>query len=169
MRERTTMLTTPTGETTLTQDEYLALVSKAGQADYAIKVAKEHADMLTKASREFQSKTYDYFKEIAEGAIDHEEVTEVYNGLAALHGWATVTSLVTSLYTVEVRYEGMTIGYFESIEAMNEDDAIEQVENGINYEVEISITAEFNGDCISDRVGVDTYSHDLEYEAHLED
>lgn len=84
--------------------------------------------------------------EVREGNMERDYATALYNTIAEKVGGVTVES-IGGLYTVEVSYEGDVIMSVEGVEASDEDDATEQVSEGISVDdVTIHFTVSYNGD-----------------------
>lgn len=68
-----------------------------------------------------------------EGEIDDESATSIYNEIAELNGWATVTTLCPK-WTVQVQLFNETVGEFTDIEANDEDEACDKVRENIEID-----------------------------------
>jgi len=108
--------------------------------------------------------------EVREGSLDKEYAIELFNGIAMECGWETVDS-INSLYTVEVSYNGSTIGVFEGIEAHDEADAEDTLSNDIEIEGELSLTISHNGQTITGSAFIDGWNlaDELVFNAEVED
>ena len=78
--------------------------------------------------------------------VDRETAVALYNEIADYYGWEHMTALNT--YTVEVTYGGNLIGTF-SVEAEDEDAAIEEVQSNMEAEGTMTISLSYNDQEVS--------------------
>ena len=108
--------------------------------------------------------------EVRDGSLDKEYAWELFNAIAMECGWETVTS-ITNTFTVEVSYNGTTIGVFEGIEANDEADAEETISQDIEVEGELSLTLSHSGQTITGSAYIDSWNIDEElfFNAEIEE
>ena len=78
--------------------------------------------------------------------VDRETAIALYNEIADYYGWDPMTALNT--YTVEVTYGGNLIGTF-SVEAEDDDTAIEEVQTNMEAEGTMTISLSYNDQEVS--------------------
>lgn len=152
------MFTTPDGVAVYTQEDVDALKSQASTtATEQFNAGAQYGVRCT--NNELNTKALAYFRELAQGAIDKDELVETYNGLAAALGWDKVSSLGL-MFTVEVTYNGSTIAYFEDVEADDASQAEDYVQSDLEIEdVEVAFTLSYNGQTCNETANV-TYEFD---------
>ena len=152
------MFTTPDGVAVYTQEDIDALNAQASTtAQSQFEAGTQYGIRCTK--NDINTKALAYFREVAQGATDRDEVVETYNGLAEVMGWDTVKSL-GYMFTVEVDYNGTTIATFEDVEADDASQAEDYVQSDMEIEdVEINFTLSYNGDTQTETANL-TYEFD---------
>jgi len=161
---------TPDGVAVYTQEDIDALNAQASTtARDQFEAGTQYGIRCTK--NDLNTKALAYFREVAQGALDADELVETYNGLANALGWDTVTSLGLK-FTVEVIYNGSTIATFEDVEADDASSAEDEVQSNLEIEdVEINFTINYNGDTQTETANV-TYefdSYELSFQATEQD
>jgi len=108
--------------------------------------------------------------EVRGGSLDKDYAGELFNAIAMECGWETVTS-ITNTFTVEVSYNGSTIGVFEGIEANDEADAEDTLSNDIEIEGELSLTLSHGGQTVTGSAFIDSWNIDEElvFNAEIEE
>ena len=82
----------------------------------------------------------------ATDVVDRETAVTLYNEIAEYYGWEHMTALNT--YTVEVAYGGNLIGTF-SVEAEDDDTAIDEVQTNMEAEGTMTISLSYNDQEVS--------------------
>ena len=108
--------------------------------------------------------------EVRDGSLDKEYAGDLFNAIAMECGWETVTS-ITNTFTVEVSYNGSTIGFFEGIEANDEADAEETISQYMEVEGELFLTLSHSGQTITGSAYIDSWNIDEElvFNAEIEE
>jgi hypothetical protein len=152
------VFTTPDGVAVYTQEDVDALNAQASTtAQSQFEAGTQYGVRCT--NNDLNTKALAYFREVAQGATDRDELVELYNGLASALGWDKVSSLGL-MFTVTVDYNGTTIATFEDVEADDASSAEDLVQSDMEIEdVEINFTISYNGDTQTETANL-TYEFD---------
>ena len=95
--------------------------------------------------------------------VDRETAVALYNEIADYYGWDHMVA--TNTYEVEVTYYNTTIGTF-TVEAEDEDAAIEEVQSNMESEATMTINLSFNDQEVEGETYLSSYElDDFEYNA----
>lgn len=149
-----------------TYEEVEAKIKEALTGSYTAEDLALHAQRSNdNKSYQLSQSTLSAMKElVSEGTLDHDTAVEVYNAIAGNNGWTTIEAL-TKKFRVSVSYKGYEIGAFEDIEADDSDKAIEYVCDNVMESHSIEFSLELDGEYIQDKVDIDPFDIDLDYEA----
>lgn len=127
-----------------TEEEHTtALETMKQDAEYRIQIAR---DSMNATNQEY---TLTAVKEMVQDyTLDRETGIAVYNRIAVANGWDEITNL-TRKWTVEVIYNGTTIGEFADVEADDEDHATQEVGENLEIEATLNLTVTYNNDSVS--------------------
>lgn len=164
------MFTTPDGVALYTQEDVDTIKAEAQTtAQEQFQAGTQYG--IRCRNNELNVKALAHFKEIAEGALDPDEVLEAYNALAEALDWDTVKTFKNKFH-VSVIHNGTIIGQFSDVEADDSNEAEEEVRSNLEIEdVEIHFTINYNGETETETSNI-TYEFDhyeLEFEAVEQD
>lgn len=155
------MITTPDGVALYTEEDVQALFNQNAQ---------NYEDGKGFMHKQLRKEAIEYFKSVVKDGLypaiySKDEAENIFNGLADALGWERTT--LTTLFTVCVDFNGMTIAEFADVEADDEDGAIEEVRSNLSIDsVETHFDLSYNNDTQSNSVNVTYYfEEDFEYTA----
>ena len=138
-----------------TEDEVQAKITEATTNLYTQDALYHFRDMGLKTHIERIQNDIQMLLRVTD-VVDRETAVTLYNEIADYYGWDHMTALNT--YTVEVTYGGNLIGTF-SVEAEDDDTAIDEVQTNMEAEGTMTISLSYNDQEVSGEAYL--YSSDL--------